>query len=308
MRLSRRAFFRQAAGIAALPLVSELAYAQIYPSRPIRIVVGYAPGGATDILARLIGYWLSKRLGQPVIVENHPGAGSAIAAEMVMRSRADGYTLFLAAAANAINSAIFVHDSKAVAMVAEEPIILSVDPTLPPKSLSEFITYAKANPGKLSMASPGTGTVPHIAGELFKMMANIDMVHVPYRGGAPALNALMAGQVQTAFMGPAASMAFVRSGKIRPIGVTSSARGAVLPEVPTISEVVTGYEATQWFGIVAPKDTPTDITNRLNQLINEGLVDPQLKAPLETLGETVVARSAADFDERIARDADKWAK
>ena len=308
MTLSRRAFLRQTAGIAVLPLVSEIVCAQTYPSRPIRVIVGYAPGGATDILARLIGGWLSKRLGQPVIVENHPGAGSAVAAEMVMRSPADGYTLFLAAAANTINSAIFVHDSAAVAMVSEEPIILSVNPTLPPKALSEFIAYAKANPSKLSMASPGTGTVPHIAGEYFKMMANVDMVHVPYRGGAQALSDLMAGQVQAAFMGPAASMALIRSEKIRALAVTSNARAAVLPEVPTISEVVPGYEASQWFGVVAPKNTPSEIIDKLNALINEGLADAQVKARLADLGQTVVARSSTEFGKRIAADADKWAK
>jgi tripartite-type tricarboxylate transporter receptor subunit TctC len=308
MIFRRRDFLRLAGGAAMLPLVSEFVCAQTYPSRPIRIVVGYAPGGATDILARLIGGWLSRRLGQPVIVENHPGAGSAVAAEMVMRSPADGYTLFLAAAANAINSAIFVHDSAAVAIVAEEPIILSVNPALPPKTIPEFIAYAKKNPGKLSMASPGTGTVPHIAGEFFKMMASVDMVHVPYRGGAQALSDLVAGQVQAAFMGPAASMALVRSGKIRAMAVTSSTRAALLPEVPTIGEFVPGYEATQWFGIVAPKHTPPDIIGKLNKLINEGLADPQVKARLEELGETVVARSSAEFGNRIAADADKWAK
>jgi len=308
MTFSRRTFLGQAAGIAALPFVSEIVCAQTYPSRPIRLVVGYAPGGATDILARLIGGWLSKRLGQPVIVENHPGAGSAVAAEMVMRSPADGYTLLLAAAANTINSAIFVHDSAAVAMVAEEPIILSINPTLPPKTLSGFITYAKANPSKLSMASPGTGTVPHIAGEFFKMMAGVDMVHVPYRGGAQALSDLMAGQVQVAFMGPAASMALIRSEKIRALAVTSNTRAAVLPEVPTISEIVPGYEASQWFGVVAAKNTPSEIVDKLNALINEGLADAELKARLADLGQTVIARSSADFSKRIAADADKWAK
>jgi tripartite-type tricarboxylate transporter receptor subunit TctC len=308
MTLARRTFLRLAAGAAVLPVLPRIAQAQAYPSRPIRIVVGYGPGGATDILARLIANWLSKRLGQPVIVENHPGAGSAVAAEMVMRSAADGYTLFLAAAANVINSAIFVRDSAAVAMVSEEPIILSVNPALPPKTLSEFITYAKANPGKLSMASPGTGTVPHIAGEFFKMMATVDMVHVPYRSGAQALTDLTAGQVQVAFMGPAASMALVRSGKIRALAVTSTTRAAVLPDVPTVGEFVPGYEASQWFGIAAPKNTPPDIIDKLNKLINESLADPQVKARLEDLGQTVIAHSSADFGKRIAVDADKWAK
>lgn len=307
MNFPRRAFLRLAGDVAMLPLVSQIVRAQTYPSRPLRIFVGNAPGGATDILARLIGDWLSKRLGQPVVVENHPGAGGAAAAELVLRSPANGYTLFLGAAANAINSDAFVHDSAAVAIVSEEPIILSVNPTLPPKTLPEFIAYAKANPGKLSMASPGTGTVPHIAGELFKRMAHVDMVHVPYRGGAPALIDLMAGQVQVAFMGPAASMALIRSGKIRALAVSSSSRVAELPNVQTVGEFVPGYEATQWFGIVAPKNTAPDIIAKLNRLINEALVDPQVKARLEALGETVVARSSADFGKRIAADAGKWA-
>lgn len=308
MILPRRVFLGKVLGVAALPLLAQVVRAQAYPSGPVRIVVGNAAGGAGDIIARLIGDWLSKRLGQPVIVENRPGAGGAVAAEMVMRAPADGYTLFLGASANVINSAIFVRDSAAVAIIAEEPIILSVTPGLPPKTLSEFIAYAKANPGKLSMASPGVGTAPHIAGEFFKMMAKVDMVHVPYRGGAPALTDLMSGQVQAAFMGPTASMALVRSGRIRALAVTSNTRAAVLPDVPTIGEFVPDYEASQWFGIVAPKSTDPDIVDKLNKLINDSLADPQVKARLEDLGQTVVAHSSTDFSKRISADADKWAK
>jgi tripartite-type tricarboxylate transporter receptor subunit TctC len=300
-------------GAAALSGLPRVAQAQTYPSRPVRIVVGTAPGGAADIFARLMGDWLSKRLGQPFVIENRTGAGGVVAAEMVLRSPADGYTLFLAlSSASIVNGSLrdglnFIRDSAPVAMLVEEPIILSVNPSLPAKTLTEFIAYAKANPGRLSMASPGNGTTPHIAGELFKIMAGIDMIHVPYRGGAPALTDLAGGQVQVAFMGPAASMELVKSGRIRALGVTSNTRATVLPDVPTVGEFVPGYEASNWFGLVAPKDTPRDAVDKLNKLVNEGLADPQVRARLLDLGGTVVANSAADFGKRIAADADKWA-
>ena len=279
----------------------------------MRIVVGTAPAGAADIFARLIGDWLSRRFGQPVIVENRTGAGGVVAAEMVLRSPADGYTLFLAlSSASIIGGSLhdgldFVRDSAPVAMLVQEPIILSVTPSLPAKTLPEFIAYAKANPGKLSMASPGNGTSPHIAGELFKIMVGVDMTHVPYRGGAPALTDLAGGQVQVAFMGPAASMGLVRSGKIRALAVTSETRAAVLPDVPTIGEFVPGYEASNWFGIVAPKGTPPEIVDKLNAEINAGLADAKLQGRLVELGETVIPQSAAEFARRITADADKWA-
>lgn len=313
MRPSRRTFLRLAAGAAALPMLPRLALAQAYPNRPVRIIVGTAPGGAADIFARLIGDWLSKRFGQPFIVENRTGAGGVVAAEMVLRSPADGYTLFLAISSTTIiNGSLrdgldFVRDSAPVAMLVQEPIILSVNPSLPAKTLSEFIAYAKANPGKLSMASPGIGTSPHIAGELFKMMVGIDMTHIPYRGGAPALTDLAGGQVQVAFMGPAASIGLVRSGSIRALAVTSQSRAAVLPDVPTVGEFVPGYEASNWFGLVAPKNTAPEIIGKLNTLINEGLADPQVSARIIDLGGTVLANSASDFGRRIASDADKWA-
>jgi tripartite-type tricarboxylate transporter receptor subunit TctC len=310
---ARRGFLRLAVGAAAMPILTRIARAQAYPSRPVRIVVGTAPGGAADIFARLIGDWLSKQLGQPFVVENRTGAGGVVGAELVLRSPADGYTLFLAlSSAKVINGSLgddlnFIHDSAPVALLVQEPIILSVTPSLPPKTLPEFIAYAKANPGKLSMASPGVGTTPHIAGELFKMLVGIDMTHVPYRGGAPALNDLAGGQVQVAFMGPAASMGLVRSGKIRALAVTSDTRAAVLPDLPTIGEFVPGYEASNWFGLVAPKNTAPDIIDKLNRHINAGLADPQVRARLVGLGGTVVANSSADFGKRIAADAHKWA-
>jgi tripartite-type tricarboxylate transporter receptor subunit TctC len=232
---------------------------------------------------------------------------------MVLRSPADGYTLFLAlSSAKIVNRSLgdglnFIHDSAPVALLVQEPIILSVNPSLPPKTLPDFIAYAKANPGKLSVASPGNGTTPHIAGELFKMMAGVDMIHVPYRGGAPALNDLAGGQVQVAFMGPAVSMGLVRSGKIRALAVTSDTRAPVLPDLPTIGEFVPGYEASNWFGLVAPKNTAPDIVGTLNKVINAGLADPQVRTRLVNLGGTVVANSPADFGKRIAADADKWA-
>jgi tripartite-type tricarboxylate transporter receptor subunit TctC len=311
--LIRREFLRLGVSATVAPILPRGAAAQSYPERPVRFVVGVAPGGAADIFARLIGDWLSKRFGQPVIVENRTGGGGVVAAEMVLRSPADGYTLFLANSSASIvvgslpNGLNFVRDSAPVAMLVQEPIILSVTPSLPTKTLSEFIAYAKANPGKLSMASPGTGTSPHIAGELFKIAAGVDMMHVSYRGGAPALTDLAGGQVQVAFMGPAASIGLVRSGNIRALAVTSKTRAAVLPDVPTIGEFVPGYEASNWFGLVAPKNTPPDIIDKLNKLINEGLADPQVRARLLELGGTVVANSASDFKKRIAADANKWA-
>jgi tripartite-type tricarboxylate transporter receptor subunit TctC len=311
--LIRRDFLRLGVSATVAPILPRGAAAQSYPERPVRLVVGVAPGGAADIFARLIGDWLSKRFGQPVIVENRTGAGGVVAAEMVLRSPADGYTLFLANSSASIvagplpNGLNFVRDSAPIAMLVQEPIILSVTPSLPTKTFPEFIAYAKANPGKLNMASPGTGTTPHIAGEMFKIVVGVDMIHVPYRGGAPALTALAGGQVQVAFMGPAASIGLVRSGNIRALAVTSETRAMMLPDLPAIAEFVPGYEASNWFGLVAPKNTAPDIIDKLNKLINEGLADPQVRGRLVDLGGTVVANSAADFGNRIAADADKWA-
>ena len=311
--LIRRDFLRLGASVIAAPILPWGAAAQSYPARLVRIVVGTAPGGAADIFARLIGDWLSRQFGQPVIIENRTGAGGVVAAEMVLRSPADGYTLFLAiSSASIVNASLrdgldFVRDSAPIAMLVQGPIILSVHPSLPAKTLPKFVAYAKANPGKLSMASPGNGTMPHIAGEMFKIAVGVDITHVPYRGAAPALADLVGGQVQAAFIGPAASIGFVRSEKIRALAVTSKTRAAVLPDVPTIGEFVPGYEASNWFGLVAPKNTAPDIIDKLNKLINEGLADPQVRPRLMDLGGSVVANSAADFGRRIAADADKWA-
>jgi tripartite-type tricarboxylate transporter receptor subunit TctC len=271
--LIRRDFLRLGASATVAPMLPRGAAAQSYPARPVRIVVGTAPGGAADIFARQIGDWLSKRFGQPVMVENRIGGGAVVAAEMVLRSPADGYTLFLALSSASILAG----------------------------SLPDGLNFVRDS------ASPGTGTSPHIAGELFKILAGVDMIHVPYRGGAPALSDLAGGQVQVAFMGPAASIGLVRSGNIRALAVTSTTRAAVLPDVPTVGEFVPGYEASNWFGLVAPKDTAPEIIDKLNRLINEGLADPQVRARLLDMGGTVVANSPSDFGRRIAADRDKWA-
>jgi tripartite-type tricarboxylate transporter receptor subunit TctC len=315
LKLPRRRFLHLTASAVALAGLSRVASAQAYTSRPVKLLVGYAAGGAADILARLMGQWLSERFGQPFVVENRTGAGSNIAAEALVRSPPDGYTLFLAASANAINSTLyenlsfnFSRDISPAAVITREPIVLQVGPSFPAKTVPEFIAYAKDNPGKLSMASPGTGSMPHVAGELFKIMTGVDMVHVPYRGGAPALTDLIAGQVQVLFLGPAASMEHIKSGNVRALAVTSDARVTALPNVPTVGETVPGYEASQWFGIVAPKNTPADIVNKLNIEINAGLADPKLKSRLLDLGGTVAAASPIEFGQRIIEDADKWAK
>ena len=306
--MKRRHFLQFAAGAAALPAVSRVAWAQTYPTQPVRLLVGYAPGGAADILARLVGQWLSERLGQPFIVDNRPGAGSNIAAEVLVRAPADGYTLFMAASANAVNVTFSdnrgFRDVAAVAMVTQEPILLSVNPALPAKTLREFIAYAKANPGKLSMASPGNGSLPHIAGEMFKVMAGVDMIHVPYRGGAPAMTDLVSGQVQTAFMGPAASIELVRADKIRALAVTSSTRSPALPDVPTVGEFVPGYEASQWFGVVAPKNAPPGIVESSRRRLMLAS-RPKLKARL--VGWRLAASGTSDeFARRLADDIEKW--
>jgi tripartite-type tricarboxylate transporter receptor subunit TctC len=315
MQLPRRRFLHLAAGAAAFPAVSRFAWAQAYPTRPVRIVVGFAAATGADILARLMGQWLSERLGQQFVIENRPGAGTNIATEAVVRSAPDGYTLLAVSPANAINATLyeklnfnFIRDIAPVASIMRTPNVMLVNPSVPAKSVIEFITYAKTNPGKISFASAGNGSGSHMSGELFKMMTGVDMVHVPYRGGGPALTDLLGGQVQLMFPGTTASIAYIRSGTLRPLAVTTAMRSEVLPDLPTVGDFVPGYESSLMDGLGAPKNTPPEIINRLNKEMNAGLADPKLKAQLADLGGTVLLGSPADFGKLIAGETEKWAK
>jgi len=315
MKLPRRQFLRLAAGAVVLPAVSGAAQTQTYPSRPVRIITGFAAGGTPDILARLLGQWLSERLGQTFVVENRPGAGGNIATEMVVRAPADGYTLLLVGPNSAINATLydklnfnFIRDIAPIASISREPNIMLVNPSVPAKTIPEFIAYAKANPGKLNLASGGSGTEPHMAGELFKMMAGVNLVHVPYRGGGPALTDLLGGQVQVMFPGPASSIAYIRAGSLRALAVTSAPRLEALAEVPIMSDFLPGYEASSWQGLVAPKNTPVEIVDMLNTAINAGLADPTTRARLADLGNQVLASSPAEFGKLIAEETEKWGK
>jgi len=300
---------------AALPAVSRIARAQAYPTRPVRIVVGLAPGGTNDIVARLMGQWLSERLGQPFVIDNRPGAASNIATEAVARAAADGYTLLLSSVNNAISATLyerlnfnFIRDITAVAGILRTPNVMVVNPSVPAKSVPEFIAYAKANPGKLNMASPGNGTSLHVVGELFKMMTGVNMVHVPYRGGGPALTDLLGGQVQVYFTGTVSSIEYIKTGRLRALAVTTATRSEALPDVPTVSEFVPGYEASGWFGVGAPKSTPTEIIDKLNNEVNAALADPKMKARLADVGGSALSGSPADFGKLIADETEKWAK
>ena len=315
MMLLRRRFLQLAAGAAALPAVSRIARAQTFPSRPVRIVVPTAAGGPNDILTRLIGQWLSEHLGQPVIVENRPGAGTNLATEVVVRAPPDGYTLFSAGPASAINATLydklsfnFLHDTAPVAGIMRVSNVLVVPPSFPAKTVPEFIAYAKANPGKLSMASGGIGSGSHMAGELFKQMAGVDMVHVPYRGAGPALGDLLGGQVQVMLDLMPNSIEHIRAGKLRGLAVTTATRSDELPDIPTVGDFVPGYEASAVFGIFAPRGTPADVIDKLNKEINAGLADPSIKARLAQLGGTVLAGSAADLGKLFADETEKWGK
>jgi tripartite-type tricarboxylate transporter receptor subunit TctC len=315
MKLPRRRFLHLAAGAAALPAVSRLARAQDYPTRPVRLIVGFAPGGTTDITARLIGQWLSERLGQQFVIENRTGAATNIATEAVVRAPADGYTLLLVTASNAINATLydkltfnFIRDIAPVAGIIRYPLVMQVSPSFPAKTVPEFIGYVKSNPGKISYGSGGIGTSIHVASELFKMMAGVDMIHVPYRGGAPAMTDLMAGQVQVVFNPVPESMEFIRAGKLRPLAVTTATRSEVLPDVPTVGDFVPGYEASALQGIGAPKKTPAEIVDKLNTEINAGLDDPKLKARFADLGAEVFPGSSSDFAKFISTETEKWAK
>jgi tripartite-type tricarboxylate transporter receptor subunit TctC len=315
MRLPRRTILQLAAGAAALPASSRFALAQAYPNKPVRFVVGFAAGGANDILARLFGEWLAERLGQAFIVENRPGASGNIAAEAVAKSTPDGYTLLFVNAPNAINATLyeklnfnFATDIVPVGGIMRVPNIMEVTPSLPVRTVPEFIAYAKANPEKLNMGSAGIGTSIHVSGELFKMMTGIRMAHVPYRGSAPLLTDLMGGQVQVTFDNLPASIEFIRAGKLRPLAVTTATRSEALPNVPTIAQFVPGYEASAWFGIGAPRNTPPDVIATLNREVNAGLADPKVKAKLADLGGTIIPGSPADFGRLIASEIEKWAK
>jgi tripartite-type tricarboxylate transporter receptor subunit TctC len=312
---SRRRILQSAASVAAAQAISRIAWAQVYPSRPVRIMVGAAPGGAFDILARLIGQRLSERLGQPFIIENRSGAGSNIAAEAVVNAPADGYTLLLVSSANAINATLyeklsfnFIRDIAPVASIVRQPQIMLVNPSFPAKTVPEFIAYAKANPGRISMASAGNGTGPHLAGELFKIMAGVNIVHVPYRGGAPALTDLIGGQVQVMFIGPIEVVEHIKSGKLRALAVTTATRSEMLQDLPTVGDFVPDFETSTWFGIGAPKAAPAEIISKLNKEINVVLADPKIKARLSDLGATILAGSPADFGKLITDETEKWGK
>ena len=314
MKLPRRRFLYVAAGVAALPAVSRVAWAQTYPSRPVRIVVGFPPGGPTDIVARLIGQYLSERLGQQFVIENRPGAGGNIGTETVVRAQPDGYTLLLVNTANAISATLynnlnftFLRDIAPIAGIVRVPNVMEVNPSVPARTIPEFIAYAKANPGKISMAGVN-GTTLQLAGELFKMMAGVDMVHVPYKGAGPALTDLLGGHVQVLFDNLTSSIAYIRAGKLRALGVTTMTRAKALPETPTVGEFVPGYEASAWQGIGAPKNTPPEIINKLGIEINAALVEPTFRARLSDLGGEALEGSPTDFGKLLANETGKWAK
>jgi tripartite-type tricarboxylate transporter receptor subunit TctC len=315
MKIRRRSFFRLAAGAAALPALPRFATAETYPSRPVHLIIGYTPGGSADMTARLFGQWLSQRLNQQFVVESRPGAGTNIATEDVIRAPADGYTLLLAAPANAANPALFaklnfdfIRDTTPVAGLIRFPDVVEVNLSLPIHTVPELIAYAKANPGKLNFASSGVGSTLHVAGELFKMMAGVDIVHVPYRGGAPALIDLMSGRVQLMFDNVPTSLQFIKAGKLRPLAVTSAERAPVLPELPVVADFLPGYEASAWYGLAAPKGTPGAIVETLNREVNAILAQPDVRSQLADLGAFLLPGSASDFGRLIVDETAKWGK
>jgi tripartite-type tricarboxylate transporter receptor subunit TctC len=315
MKLPRRQFLHLAAGAAALPAVSRMAWAEIYPSRPVRIVVPFTPGGASDITARLMGQWLSERLGQQFVIDNRPGGGTNIGTEAVVRAPADGYTLLMVGGYNAINATLydklnhnFIRDIAPVAGIIVVPNVMVVNPSVPAATVPEFIAYAKSKPGKTTMASAGTGTPSHVTGELFKMMAGVNLVHVPYRGGGPALTDLLSGQVQVMFATMPSSIEYIRAGKLRALAVATATRSEALPDVPTVGEFVPGYEASSWSGLGAPRATPAEIVDKLNKEVNAALDDPKMKARLADLGGTPLPGSPVQFGKLIAEETEKWGK
>ena len=315
MTIARRQLLHLAAGAVAVPPISRGAAALDYPTQPVRVVVGFAPGGTTDVVARLIGQRLSERLGQPFIVENRPGAGTNIATEEVLRARPDGYTLLLVTVSNAVNASLFkdlsfnfLRDAAPVAGIMQVPNVVIVNPAVPVKTLPEFIAYAKANPGKISMASGGVGSSSHMSGELFCMLAGIDLIHVPYRGEAPALNDMVSGQTQVMFDLLSAAIGFIRGGKLRPLAVTSATRSAALPDVPAVTEILAGYEAISFEGLAAPRAAPDEIVDVLNRQVNAALADAAFNTRLTDLGGQPLPGSPSDFGRLVARDTEKWAK
>ena len=315
MTLPRRKFLHLATGAVALSAISSRARAQAYPTRPVRIIVGFPAGGPTDIVARVIAQRLSERLGQEFLVENRPGAASNIGTEAALRAPPDGYTLLQVTSSNAVNATFYeklnfdlMSDIAPVAGIVRVPFVMEINPSVPAKSVPEFIAYAKANPGKINMASGGIGTSTHIAGELFKMMAGVNLVHVPYRGSAPALTDMIGGQVQVMFDILTSSIQHIRSGALRALAVTSATRSEVLPDLPTLGEFLPGYEATAWYGIAAPKDTSSEIVDKLSKEINAGLADPKIKARLADLAGAVIPGSPADFGKLVAGEIEKWGK
>jgi tripartite-type tricarboxylate transporter receptor subunit TctC len=314
-RLSRRDLLRVAPSAAALGLLSRPAAAQAYPTRPVRLVVPFPAGGATDIIARILGQWLSERNGQPFIIDNRPGAGGNLGTEAVVRAQPDGYTLLVCDTTSAVNATLydrlnfnFIRDISPVASIVRLPFVVLVHPSVPARTIAELIGYAKANPGKINMASAGNGTLPHVAGELFKMMTGTEMVTVTYRGAAPALADLLGGQVQIYLGTTPASIEHIRAGRLRAIAVTTTARLDLLPDLPTVNEALPGYEATGWWGMGAPKGTPADVIERLNSDVNASLADPAIKARIADLGGTALVGSPADFGRLIAAETEKWGK
>jgi tripartite-type tricarboxylate transporter receptor subunit TctC len=315
MKLPRRQFMQLAATAAALPVVSRIARAQTYPARVVHLTVGTPAGTSPDIVARLIGQWLSERLGQQFIINNRPGAGSNIGTEAVVKATPDGYSLLLVTSSNAINATLFdnlsfnfIRDSAPVAGIIAVPLVMEINPLFPAKTIAEFIAYAEANPGKINMASGGVGTPHHVAGELFKMMTGVDMVHVPFNGSAPAVIALLSGHVQVMFDALPASIQHIRTGALRALAVTSATRSEALPDIPTVGEFVPGYEASTWYGISLPANTPAEIVDKLNKEINAALADPKMKARLADLGGIILGGSPADFGKFIVKETEKWAK
>ena len=314
MKLLRRQFLHLVAGAGALPAVSRIAWAQAYPTRPVRIVVTFPAGSTSDILARPFAQWLQERLGQPFVIDNRPGAGGTIGTEAAVRASPDGYTLLLVAGAHTVNATLyqlsfnFIRDIVPIAGISRETAVMTVNPSFPAKTVPDFIAHAKANPGKINMASAGVGSPSHVTGELFKMMTGVNMVHVPYRGSPPAFTDLIAGQVQVTFQTMAASIAHVRSGTLRALAVTTTARSEVLPDLPSVSEFVSGYEASAVWGLGAPRNTPAEVIEKLNKEMNAALADPKLKGRLTDMGISVLGGSPAEFGQLIVDETEKWGK